>query len=107
MGFAPLPDPLHVLSVAEVISIAWFSEPAPLTGSFAGLAAIRSQTEKLTARIMNVRSEKGLTAATPASIGLGTHRPPNGKKTQPSNQSKTVREEEKKRRRKKSSREDS
>jgi hypothetical protein len=102
MGFAPLPDPLHVLGIAEVISIAGFSQPAPLTGGLAGPAAIRSQTEKLTTGIVNVRSEKCLAAATLASLWIETHRPPNGKKTTPSNQSKTVREEEKQRRRKKS-----
>ena len=88
MGFAPLSDPLHVLGVAEVISIAWFAQPAPLTGSFAGLATSRSQTENLTAGIMNVGGEKGFAAAALASIVLGTHRSPSAKKTDPSKQSK-------------------
>ena len=88
MGVAPLPDPLHVLGVAEVISVAWLAQPSPLTRGFAGLATIRSQTEKLTAGIMNVRTEKCFAAAALASIGLGTHRPPSGKKTEPAKQSK-------------------
>jgi hypothetical protein len=88
MGFAPSLDPLHVLSVAEVISVACFSQPAPLTGGFAGPATSRSQTEKLTAGIMNVGNEKYFAAAALASVVLGTHRPPSGKKTGPTNQSK-------------------
>jgi hypothetical protein len=90
MGFAPLPDPFHVLGVAEVISIAWFSQPAPLTGGLAGPATIRSQAEKLTAGIMNVRSEKCFAAAALASVRFATHRARNGKKTKPSNQSKNA-----------------
>jgi hypothetical protein len=88
MGFAPSLDPLHVLSVAEVISVACFSQPAPLTGGFAGPATSRSQTEKLTAGIMNVRSKNYFAAAALASVELGTHGPPSGKKTRPANQSK-------------------
>ena len=88
MGFAPLLDPLHVLSVAEVISVGWFSQPAPLTGGFAGAATSGSQTEKLTVGIMNVGSEKYFAAAALASVELGTHRPPSGKKIRPANQSK-------------------
>jgi hypothetical protein len=88
MGFAPLLDPFHVLGVAEVISVAWLAQPAPLTGGFAGLATSRSQTEKLTTGIMNVSSKTCLAAAAFASIVLGTHRLPSGKKTGPPNQSK-------------------
>ena len=88
MGFTPLLDPFHVLGVAEVISVAWFAQPAPLTGGFAGLATSRSQTEKLTTGIMNVRSKTCLAAAAFASVMLGTHRLPSRKKTGPSNQSK-------------------
>jgi hypothetical protein len=89
MRFAPLLDPLHVLGVVEVISTAWFSQPAPLTGGFACLATIRSRTEKLTTGIMNIGSEKHFAAAALASVVLGTHRLPSGKKTGPSDQSKT------------------
>src|SRR6266404_8856349 len=39
---------------------------------------------------MNVRSKEYLAAATLTSHWIGTHRPPNGKKTEPSHQSKTV-----------------
>ena len=96
VSFAPLADPLHVLGVAEVISIAWLSQPAPLTGGFAGLATIRSRTETLTAGIMNIGSKKCFAAVALASGVLGNHRLPSGKKTEPFDQSKTSQERRKK-----------
>ena len=88
MDFAPLLDPLHIGGVAEVVSIAGFPQPTPLTGGFAGPATFRSQTEKLTAGVMNVWSKTSFAAAALALVVLGTHRLPSGKKTRPSNQSK-------------------
>ena len=89
MSFAPLSDPLHVDSVAEVFSIAWLAQPAPLTVGLAGLAAIRCATEQLSAKIMRARREEYFAAAALASVVLGTHRAPSEKKTKPPNQSKS------------------
>ena len=90
IGFAPLLDPLDVLGVAEVISIGWFLEPAPLTGGLAGAAAIRRRTIELAIGIVAVRREEDVTAAALASLVLGTHRAPNRKKNQPPVQIQTT-----------------
>ncbi len=102
MVFTPLLDPLHVLGVAEVISVAWLSQPAPLTLGFAGPATFRSQTENLTAGVMNVWSKTSFAAAALALVVLGPHRLPSGKKTRPSYQSKNRPGRREKTRRKKS-----
>ena len=73
-------DPLDVLGVAEVISIGWFLEPAPLTGGLTGAAAIRRRTIKLAIGIVAVRREENVTAAALASVIFGAHRAPSRKK---------------------------
>jgi hypothetical protein len=90
IGFAPLLDPLDVLGVAEVISIGWFLEPAPLTGGLAGTTAIRRRTIKLAIGIVAVRREGDVTAAALSLVVLGAHRAPSRKKIQAPRQSKTA-----------------
>ena len=90
IGFAPLLDPLVVLGVAEVISIGWFLEPAPLTGGLAGTTAIRRRTIKLAIGIVAVRREGDVTAAALSLVVLGAHRAPSRKKIQAPRQSKTA-----------------
>jgi hypothetical protein len=74
MGFTPLLHPLRVLSITEVISVSWFSQPAPLAGGFAGAPTSRRQTKQLAAGIMNVGSEEDFAATALAPRELGTHR---------------------------------
>jgi len=83
-------DPLDVFGVAEVISIGWFLEPAPLTGGLAGTAASRRRTIKLPIGIMAVRREEDVTAAALASVVWGAHHVPSRKKIQAPRQSKTA-----------------
>ena len=90
ISFAPLLDPLDVLVVAEVISIGWLLEPAPLTGGLAGAAAIRRRTIKLAIGIVAVRCEEDVTAAALSLVVLGAHRAPSRKKIQAPLQSKTA-----------------
>ena len=90
ISFAPLLDPLDVLVVAEVISIGWLLEPAPLTGGLAGTTAIRRRTIKLAIGIVAVRREEDVTAAALSLVVLGAHRAPSRKKIQAPLQSKTA-----------------
>ena len=76
---APGSDSFHVIGIAEVISVARFAQPAPLTGGLAGPATLWGQTVKLAAGIMPVRVEEKIAAAALASFVLGTHHSPSRK----------------------------
>ena len=57
MGLAPLLDALDIFLAAKVIPIGRFSQPAALTGGFAGAAAQRFGTIKLMISVALLRSE--------------------------------------------------
>lgn len=82
--------PAGGLGVAEVISIGWLLEPAPLTGGLAGTAAIRRRAIKLAIGIVAARREENVAAAALALVVLGAHRAPSRKKIQAPLQSKTA-----------------
>jgi hypothetical protein len=90
VGFAPGLNPLHVVSIPEVISVGPFAQPVPLTGRLAGPPTRGRQTVKLALGIMPVGMEENVAAAALASVGVGTHRVPNSKKIQASVQSETA-----------------
>jgi hypothetical protein len=71
---APLPNPLHVVGTAEVISVGGLAQPTPLTGGLAGATTIGRQTVKLAIRVMSVGMEELIAAAALPSLLLGTHR---------------------------------
>ena len=102
MGFAPLPDPLHVGRVPEVIAIGRLTQPAPLTGGLAGATASRCATVKLASPVMGVRREEKTAARALAAAGREIHRAPSRKKMRRAGQSKNLqpqgrtREEERK-----------
>ena len=69
MVLAPELDPAHWLSTAEVVAVARFTQPAPLAGCLAGLAAGGLRTIALAILGARIGNEK--LAATPAfSSGL-------------------------------------
>ena len=90
MGFAPLPDPLHVGRVPEVIAIGRLTQPAPLTGGLAGATASRCATVKLASPVMGVRREEKTAARALAAAGGEIHRAPSRKKMRRAGQSKNL-----------------
>ena len=90
MGFAPLPDPLHVGRVPEVIAIGRLTQPAPLTGGLAGATASRCATVKLASPVMGVRREEKTAARALAAAGREIHRAPSRKKMRRAGQSKNL-----------------
>ena len=90
MGFAPLPDPLHVGRVPEVIAIGRLTQPAPLTGGLAGATASRCATVKLASPVMGVRREEKTAARALAAAGREIHRAPSRKKMRRAGQSKKL-----------------
>ena len=90
MGFAPLPDPLHVGRVPEVISIGRPAKPAPLAGGLAGATAIRGAAVKLASPVMGLRREEETAAPALAAAGREIHRAPRRKKTRRAGQSKNL-----------------
>jgi hypothetical protein len=87
MLLAPLPNPLHVGRVTEVVSIGRLVQPAPLAGGLASPATRLGATEQLPVGIMNVGSEECFAAAALASASLELHQALDGKKTQALDQS--------------------
>jgi len=90
MGFAPLPDPLHVGRVPEVVSVGRLAQPAPLTGGLAGAAASRSAAVELAAPVMGPGREEKIAAPALAAAGRENHRAPSRKKTRRAGQSKKL-----------------
>ena len=90
MGFAPLPDPLHVGRVPEVVSIGRLTQPAPLAGSLAGATAVRCATVMLASPVMGLRREEETAAPALAAAGREIHRAPSRKKTRRAGQSKNL-----------------
>src|SRR5437667_1986089 len=78
MGLAPVLDALDVLLVAEVTSVARFSQPAALTFGLAGAAAAQFRTVGLMIGIAVLRSEELLAAKALTTICLWTHDSHNG-----------------------------
>src|SRR6266852_3924090 len=73
MGFAPLLHALDIFLAPEVIPVGRFREPAALTGSFAGAAALRFGTIGLMIGVAVLGSEELLATTALAMIGLWTH----------------------------------
>jgi hypothetical protein len=68
MGLAPLLDALDIFLAAEMVPVGRFSQPTPLTGGFAGAAAVRFKTIRLMVGIAVLRSEEILAATAFAAI---------------------------------------
>src|SRR5439155_1212889 len=73
MGLAPLLDALDIFLAAKVIPVGRFSQPAALTGGFAGATAVRSGTIGLMIGVAVFGSEELLAATAFATICLWTH----------------------------------
>ena len=70
MGLAPLLDALDIFLAAKVIPVGRFSQPAALTGGFAGATAVRSGTIGLMIGVAVFGSEELLAATALATVWL-------------------------------------
>src|SRR6266852_9269363 len=96
MGFAPLLHALDIFLAPEVIPVGRFREPAALTGSFAGAAALRFGTIGLMIGVAVLGSEELLATTALAMIGLWTHDSGYGVTRKNLNRPRRRREEKKK-----------
>ena len=70
----PILHPLHIFRAAEVIAVAGFAQPLPLTGLFAGGLALRGGTISLAPPIPVIGNEYLLAVQTLAAGGVRFHR---------------------------------
>jgi len=101
MALAPLLHPRHILTAAEVITVAWLAQPATLTGLLAGGPAWRFGTINLMITVAVIGQEKLLTTTALAAAVLGVHgRANNGRKNSPCTPKKSAEEDQRRRRKK-------
>jgi hypothetical protein len=73
MGFAPVPDSLHVVGIAEVVAVLWFAQPPFLAVSLAGPLALHSRAILLAFSIPVIGHKQLLTVPALATMRLGLH----------------------------------